>query len=88
MGQVAMATDRSGRRTKPIGGVGSLIGCQDCKRRKGQSRRRSACCKEHRGGTAKWKQEEKVWKNSGRICENYEENTKKMKTKFLIERIC
>ena len=27
-------------------------------------------------------------KNDGRICENYEEIMKKMKAKFLIERIC
>ena len=29
-----------------------------------------------------------MWKNSGSICENYEEVAKKMKAKFLVDRIC
>ena len=88
MGQVAMATDRSGRRTMPTGAAGSPIGCRDCERRQGWSRGRSAHCTEHRGGTTEWKVEERMQKNGGRIGENYEEIMKKMKAKSLIERIC
>ena len=35
-----------------------------------------------------WKEEERVQKNGGRIGERNEEITKKIKAKFLIERIC
>ena len=88
VGQAAMVIDRSGRRNMPTGAVGSPIGCRDCERRQGWSRGRSARCTEHRGGTTEWKMEERMQKNGGRKGENYEEITKKMKAKFLIERIC
>ena len=87
-GQVAMATGCSGQRTMPTCAAGSPIDCRDCKRRQGRSRGRSACCTERCRGTVEWKEEEKMWKNNGRICENHEEIAKKMKAKFLIERIC
>ena len=83
-----MATDRSGRRIMPIGAAGSPIGCRDCERRQEWSRGQSAYCTEHRGGTMEWKVEERMQKNGGRIVENYEEIEKRMKAKFLIERIC
>ena len=87
-GQVAMATDRSGRRTIPTGTAGSLIGCRDCEWRQGWSRGRSTRCAQHRGEATEWKEEERVQKNGGRIGERNEEITKKIKAKFLIERIC
>ena len=87
-GQVVMATDRSGRRTMPTGTAGSPIDCQDCERRRGWSRGRSTCCAQHRGEATEWKEEERVRKNGGRIGERNEEITKKIKAKFLIERIC
>ena len=83
-----MATDHSGRQTMPTGVAGSLIGCRDCERRQGWSRGRSAHYTEHRGGTTEWKIEEKMQKNGGRIGENYEEIKKRMRAKFLTERIC
>ena len=45
-------------------------------------------CTEHCGGTTEWKVEERMQKNGGWIGENYEEIKKRMKAKFLIERIC
>ena len=87
-GQVVMATDRSGWRTIPTGTAGSPINCRDCARRQGWSRERSVRCTQHRGEATEWKEEERVRKNGGRIGERNGEITKKIKAKFLIERIC
>ena len=42
----------------------------------------------HHRGSAEWIKKENMEKNSGRIGERYEEIAKKMKAKFLPERIC
>ena len=47
----------------------------------------SAHCTGHWGGTAEWRKKEKMENNSGRLGKSYEEIAKKMKARFLIEKI-
>ena len=72
----------------PTGAAVSPIGYGDCARRQGWSRGWSTRCAQHRGEATEWKEEERVQKNGGRIGERNEEIMKKIKVKFLIERIC